>query len=216
MVLHSALLVCVGIKEPAMSSVQQLFGGSVERMAARRSFPHHATTAVCRSLFGPIDHEELRREAKNKLREISEQAQQKWNFNFATDTPLEGGEYQWEEGSDVPVFYREIIQRGKVRLQCPALESCNSDGESCAPAGLDSPDIVQRLSGLENGETNQENRSDNLHSGIKTGRVACARKKGSTGHITDFFVKRKRTIGDKAPSENGSLPGEQTPRKRIR
>ncbi|XP_078270880.1 cyclin-dependent kinase inhibitor 1C [Rhinoraja longicauda] len=203
-----------------MSSVQQLFGGSVERVATRRNFPHHATaaatTAVCRSLFGPIDHEELRREAKNKLREISEQAQQKWNFNFATDTPLEGGEYQWEEGSDVPVFYREIIQRGKVRLQCPALGP-DTESESCAPAGLGSPDIVQRLSELESGETNQENRSDNLHSGIKTGRVACARKKGSTGHITDFFVKRKRTIGDKAPSENGSVvPGEQTPRKRIR
>ncbi|XP_059831482.1 cyclin-dependent kinase inhibitor 1B [Hemitrygon akajei] len=202
-----------------MSSVQQLFSSSLERMTARRTFPHQASTAVCRSLFGPIDHEELRRETKNKLREISEQAQQKWNFNFATDTPLEGGEYQWEEGSDVPGFYRETIQKGKVRLQCPVVESCNSESESSGSAVLDSPEIVDRLLGLESRETNQENRSDNLHSGIKPSRQACARKRGSTGHITDFFAKRKRTIGAKASSENGSvsvLPGEQTPRKRIR
>ncbi|XP_051885202.1 cyclin-dependent kinase inhibitor 1C-like [Pristis pectinata] len=219
LVLHFAALAYVGVKEPAMSSVQQLFSGSLERMATRRTFPHQASTAVCRNLFGPIDHEELRRETTNKLREISEQAQQKWNFNFATDTPLEGGEYQWEEGSDVPVFYRESIQRGKVRLQCPAPESCNSDTESSGSADLDSPEIVHRLSGLESRETNQENRSDNLHSGIKPGRLACARKRSSTGRITDFFAKRKRTIVAKASSENGSLsvvPGEQTPRKRIR
>ncbi|XP_069752685.1 cyclin-dependent kinase inhibitor 1C-like [Narcine bancroftii] len=202
-----------------MSSVQQLFSGNLERMATRRPFPHHATTSVCRRLFGPIDHEELRRETKSQLREISEQAQQRWNFNFATDTPLEGGEYQWEEGSDVPVFYRESIQGGKLRLQCPPLASCSSETERSGSGDLDTPEIVHRLLGLESRETNQENRSDHLHSGINPGRLACAQKKDSTGHITDFFVKRKRTIGAKASSENGSLsvaPGEQTPRKRIR
>ncbi|XP_067902089.1 cyclin-dependent kinase inhibitor 1B [Heterodontus francisci] len=205
-----------------MSSVQQLSSGCLERMAARRTYPLHARTAVCRSLFGPIDHDELRRETKSKLREISERDRRKWNFNFATDTPLEGGEYEWEEGEDAPAFYRESIQRGKVRVQCLAQEACNSDTDSSGSAGLDSrdsPDVVNRLLGLESKETNQENRSDNLHSGIKVARAPCFLKRGSTARITDFFAKRKKTMGSKASSENGSLsgvPGEQTPRKRIR
>ncbi|XP_067849799.1 cyclin-dependent kinase inhibitor 1B [Heptranchias perlo] len=207
-----------------MSSVQQqLSSGSLERMAARRTYPLHARTAVCRSLFGPIDHDELRRETKSKLREIGERDRRKWNFNFDTDTPLEGGEYEWEEGDDAPAFYRESVQRGKVRLQCPAHEPCNSDTDSSGGSvGLDSrdsPEIVNRLLGLESKEINQENRSDNLHSGIKAGRPPCIRKRGSTARITDFFAKRKKTIGSKGSSENGSLsvvPGEQTPRKRIR
>ncbi|XP_041052701.1 cyclin-dependent kinase inhibitor 1C [Carcharodon carcharias] len=206
-----------------MSSVQQLSIGCLERMAARRTYPLHARTAVCRSLFGPIDHDELRRETKSKLREISERDRRKWNFNFATDTPLQGGEYEWEEGEDAPAFYRESIQRGKVRLQCPAPESCNSDTNSSDSAGLesrDSPDMVDRLLGLESNETNQENRSDNLHSGIKAARGSSyLRKRGSTARITDFFVKRKKTIVSKVSSENGSfsgMPGEQAARKRIR
>uniref|UniRef100_UPI00398F5635 cyclin-dependent kinase inhibitor 1C n=1 Tax=Pristiophorus japonicus TaxID=55135 RepID=UPI00398F5635 len=205
-----------------MSSVQQLPSGCLERMAARRTYPLHARTAVCRSLFGPIDHEELRRETKSKLREIGERDRRKWNFNFATDTPLEGGEYEWEAGGDAPAFYRESVQRGKDRLHCPAHQPCHPDTDSSGPAGLDtrdSPEAVSRLLGLESTETNQENRSDNLHSGIKAGRPSCIRKRGSMPCITDFFAKRKKTIGSKVSSENGSLsvvPGEQTPRKRIR
>lgn len=205
-----------------MSSVQQLPSGCLERMAARRTYPLHARTAVCRSLFGPIDHDELRRETKSRLREISERDRRKWNFNFATDTPLQGGQYQWEEGGDVPAFYRETVQRGKVRLPCPPPEPSSSDTDSSDSAGLDSresPDLDNRLLGLESSETNQENRSDNLHSGIKGARGACLCKRGSTARVTDFFAKRKKTVGSKGASENGPLSGmsgEQTPRKRIR
>ncbi|XP_020367636.1 cyclin-dependent kinase inhibitor 1C [Rhincodon typus] len=210
-----------------MSSVQpqQLPGGCLERMAARRTYPLHARTAVCRSLFGPIDHDELRRETKSKLREISERDRRRWNFNFATDTPLQGGEYEWEEGGDdVPAFYRESVHRSKPRLQCPVPESCHSGTDGSDPAAAldgnaDSAGLAHRLLGLEGNETNQENRTDNLHSGIKAGRAPCLRKRNSTARITDFFAKRKKTVGSKASSENASLsgvPGEQTPRKRIR
>ncbi|XP_072448072.1 uncharacterized protein [Chiloscyllium punctatum] len=212
-----------------MSSVQQqqLPGGCLERMAARRTYPLHARTAVCRSLFGPIDHDELRRETKSKLREISERDRRRWNFNFAADTPLLGGDYEWEEegGEDVPAFYRESVHRGRLRLPCPVPESCHSgwggasDPAAALDGGADSPGLAHRLSGLEGSETNQENRSDNLHSGIKAGRAPCSRKRSSTTRITDFFTKRKKTVGSKASSENACLsgvPGEQTPRKRIR
>ncbi|NXI48435.1 CDN1C inhibitor, partial [Galbula dea] len=52
---------------------------------------------VCRSLFGPVDHEELGRELRNRLREMGEDDQRRWDYNFQTDTPLPGpGRLRWE------------------------------------------------------------------------------------------------------------------------
>ncbi|NWR71927.1 CDN1C inhibitor, partial [Centropus bengalensis] len=52
---------------------------------------------VCRSLFGPVDHEELGRELRNRLREMGEDEQRRWDYNFHTDTPLPGpGRLRWE------------------------------------------------------------------------------------------------------------------------
>lgn len=63
---------------------------------------------ACRSLFGPIDHEELRGELKRQLKEIQARDCQRWNFDFQAGSPLRGT-YCWEaeESRDVPSFYRE-------------------------------------------------------------------------------------------------------------
>lgn len=58
--------------------------------------PVRRRESVCRSLFGPVDHDQLRRELKLKLKEIGEQDSRRWNFNFQTETPLPG-RFQWEE-----------------------------------------------------------------------------------------------------------------------
>lgn len=92
---------------------------ALERLAARRTFPLHARTGVCRNLFGPVDHDELNRELKSKLREICEDDQRRWDYNFQTEAPLTGpGRLQWEEveGDSVPAFYRETLQVGRCRF----------------------------------------------------------------------------------------------------
>ncbi|NWI21734.1 CDN1C inhibitor, partial [Crypturellus soui] len=54
-------------------------------------------SGACRSLFGPLDHEELGRELQGRLREMSEAHQRRWDYNFHTDTPLPGpGRLRWE------------------------------------------------------------------------------------------------------------------------
>ncbi|XP_041132718.1 cyclin-dependent kinase inhibitor 1C-like [Polyodon spathula] len=221
-----------------MSSVQ-LSSTSLDRLVARRTFPLHARTGVCRNLFGPIDHDELNREMKSKLREISERDQHRWNFNFETSTPLEGGQYEWKESEAdaTPGFYRESIQMGKTRITVPvraktSLDTTKNSMDSNSSQELSSPSSQEndRLSSLDSivrsGETNQENRSDKLNSGIKASKSdpCTSRKRVSASsaptHITDFFVKRKRILECKQ-SENGSpsaaaIATEQTPRKRIR
>lgn len=52
--------------------------------------------SVCRCLFGPVNHEQVRQELKLKLKEIVEQDSRRWNFDFQSETPLPG-RYQWEE-----------------------------------------------------------------------------------------------------------------------
>ncbi|XP_066853993.1 cyclin-dependent kinase inhibitor 1C isoform X1 [Anser cygnoides] len=88
---------------------------ALERLAARRALlAGHDRSAVCRSLFGPVDHEELGRELRSRLREMGEADQRRWDYNFHTDTPLPPapGRLRWEEveGGAVPAFYRETLQ----------------------------------------------------------------------------------------------------------
>ncbi|XP_040183965.1 cyclin-dependent kinase inhibitor 1B-like [Rana temporaria] len=64
--------------------------------------------AVCRSLFGPVDHAELSRELHSRLREIEEESSRRWDFDFHREVPLPSSRYVWEErgGDSVPAFYR--------------------------------------------------------------------------------------------------------------
>lgn len=84
--------------------------------AARGSFPQRARRSVCRSLFGPVDHDELSRDIEAKLCEISERDQKRWNFNFVSGTPMHG-DYEWEGAAveATPAFYQETVQVGKKR-----------------------------------------------------------------------------------------------------
>ncbi|XP_068459378.1 cyclin-dependent kinase inhibitor 1C-like [Clinocottus analis] len=215
-----------------MSNVQ-LSCSALERLVARRTFPLHRRTSVCRNLFGPVDHDDLSREMKDKLREISERDQQRWNFNFEANTPLVG-DYEWEEVpvDTTPGFYQDSVQNDRTRAADAAVKQ-TPPSDSAAPETPDM-DVLERLVVPESSsapcpaEVNQENRTDKLNSGRPAHRqVPCVRRKRSAStdnnmHITDFFVKRKRPA-DKKTNEMSAchhskspIPLEQTPRKRIR
>ncbi|XP_022048433.1 cyclin-dependent kinase inhibitor 1C-like [Acanthochromis polyacanthus] len=216
-----------------MSHVQ-LSSSALERLVARRTFPLHRRTSVCRNLFGPVDHEELSREMKSKLREISERDQQRWNFNFEANTPLDG-DYEWEEVpvDKTPVFYQDSVQDDRTRVPAtPVKQKPSSD--SALPSDAPRLDVLERLAVPESSSTpcpvevNQENRTDKLNSGKQGHRqVPCVRRKrtattDNNTQITDFYVKRKRAADRKLNDmsachhSKSSIPVEQTPRKRIR
>lgn len=214
-----------------MSNVQ-LTSSALERLAARRTFPLHARTGVCRNLFGPVDHDELNREMKSKMWEISERDQRRWNFNFDADVPL-SGDYEWEETplDTTPVFYQDSVQVGRNRIVTPVnLKQC----VDFIPLDV-SPLCEDRLTNSESStpcptEVNQENWAMKQNSGKPTRKPApCVRSKRTattdtttTAHITDFYVKRKRTTTETKLNEStcqhpsSPIPAEQTPRKRIR
>lgn len=61
-----------------------------------------------RNLFGPVDREQLQAEYRDALRKDLEDASRRWSFDFVSEKPLEGGDFQWEgvSGVRVPVLYR--------------------------------------------------------------------------------------------------------------
>lgn len=147
-----------------------------ERHAARRTFPLLARTKVCRSLFGPVDHDELDCEMKQRLQEISERDQSRWNFNFEQNVPLPGN-YEWEETavSAVPAFYQESVRNGKARAgnakdaESSAERGCNNEAQGSAEAPTPSAEVL-----------NQENRSGALNAG-QHGTPVRPRRKTSSG-----------------------------------
>ncbi|XP_054295979.1 cyclin-dependent kinase inhibitor 1C isoform X4 [Pongo pygmaeus] len=85
----------------------------MERLVARGTFPVLVRTSACRSLFGPVDHEELSRELQARLAELNAEDQNRWDYDFQQDMPLRGpGRLQWTEvdSDSVPAFYRETVQ----------------------------------------------------------------------------------------------------------
>ncbi|KAF7656439.1 hypothetical protein LDENG_00041260 [Lucifuga dentata] len=159
--------------------------------------PIRGRQAVCRTLFGPVDHEQLSRDLKQKLEEIEEQDGRRWNFNFQTETPLPG-RYQWEQipASCSAAFYRELEQP-----QDPAedsdRESAEMNRENCSSI------------------SNAKHPAEATPVCRKRTKPAAQPRNGSK--ITDFFVKRRRT------SETKSIlnpfltnPSEAAPCKTIR
>lgn len=213
-----------------MSTVQipSSGGGGVGALASPRTFPlvrrdTPPRARVCRSLFGPVDHEELNREMKAKLSEISERDQQRWNFNFGAGVPLLG-EYEWEEaaGEASPAFYQECVRTARSRAAGASLRHAQQP-----PGGELEEDSVIRSA---ESRVFPENVNENKSSGC-TGKLSCkktARRKRpsplTNTHITDFYCKRrsgvvggvKQSGGDHSSGRKPFPSAEQTPRKQLR
>ncbi|XP_035885747.1 cyclin-dependent kinase inhibitor 1C isoform X1 [Phyllostomus discolor] len=121
---------------------------AMERLVSRRAYPQIARSSACRSLFGPVDHEELSRELQMRLAELNAEDQRRWDYNFQQDVPLRGpGRLQWTEvdSESVPAFYRETVQVGRCRLFLPPRPRPEGAGANPPPA----PPADEPLDGLE-------------------------------------------------------------------
>ncbi|XP_061565191.1 cyclin dependent kinase inhibitor 1Ca [Cololabis saira] len=133
---------------------------------------------VCRSLFGPVDHEQLRRDLQLQLREITEQDSRRWNFCFQTDTPL-AGRFQWAEEAlcrDSSQHREAVSTTAREDVE----EAQGADQENCASISntRKAPAEVTPLRGKR--------------------RLPNAAEPGVKARITDFFPKRRRSTETKS------------------
>lgn len=70
-----------------------------------------ADSKVRRCLFGPVDHDALRKDLDIALAPNNSDSKNKWNYNFDEDSPLDhvDGQFKWEivdtEKEYIPNFY---------------------------------------------------------------------------------------------------------------
>ncbi|RVE71531.1 hypothetical protein OJAV_G00053060 [Oryzias javanicus] len=110
-----------------MSNVRLSSGSpTLERTEPRVS--EHPKPSACRNLFGSVDHEELKREFSAHMRELEEVASAKWDFDFATDTPLPSSRLEWAavDARDLPNFYS--LPPRRVRGVCPGNNNVDLNG----------------------------------------------------------------------------------------
>ena len=181
------------------SSVLGTLASSRTFPPVRRDTPPHAR--VCRSLFGPVDHEELNREMKAKLHEIAERDQRRWNFNFGAGVPLLG-EYEWEEapGGTSPAFYQECVRVGRkgaerasqTSAELPRLE------EDCTNCGRVS-DREQRED-LPLIKPEEKSPGSSSSSGKRTCKRSVLKRKRPSPLTTTRITGRTEQSVDKRPS----------------
>lgn len=93
--------------------------------------PRRRGESARRCLFGPVEHEQLRRELKLRLEEMSEQDSRRWNFDFQTENPLPG-RFQWEEmpTGRAAAFYQGFLPQPREVRPPGAGEGAGADQEN--------------------------------------------------------------------------------------
>lgn len=73
------------------------------------------SSKACRCLFGPVDSEQLRQDCDALMASCVQEARERWNFDFVTETPLEG-DFAWERvrGLGLPKLYLPVGPRDDV------------------------------------------------------------------------------------------------------
>lgn len=80
---------------------------------SRDAHPIPRGSKACRRLFGPVDSEQLHRDCDALMASCVQEACERWNFDFVTETPLKG-DFAWERvrGLGLPKLYLTSGPRG--------------------------------------------------------------------------------------------------------
>ncbi|XP_008920571.1 cyclin-dependent kinase inhibitor 1 [Manacus vitellinus] len=132
------------------------------------------SSKVCRNLFGPVDHDQLQNDFEDKLRQQLEEAQQRWNFDFETETPLEGP-FKWER-----IFLAEQPPQGPHSLVRAVI---SSDSRSSLVCKVPSRDCVGRIRPEESQQSSEVYKAGSPQ-GLKRGQTT----------IKDFYSAKRRIV----------------------
>ncbi|XP_042301589.1 cyclin-dependent kinase inhibitor 1C [Sceloporus undulatus] len=232
----------VGLPSQAWALEQQQ-----QQQQQQQQAPHHRwsgcfvpvsapRTGACRSLFGPVDHQELRRELEGQLRAMREEGRRRWEYDFQSGRPLAllgpeggGGRFLWEEvdARDVPAFYREaLLPRGGGGggAGAPLLRTTTEEEEKSPGGGGGAPSeppspLSPRDKGPEEPPEEEEEEEQRLdrenhrglaplrsYSGILLKGPLKRAAAPSLPRITDFYAKRKKVADLRVAMDPAALP----------
>ncbi|XP_034031932.1 cyclin-dependent kinase inhibitor 1Bb [Thalassophryne amazonica] len=155
--------------------------------------------SACRSLFGSLDHQELKRDLKQHLRELEEAATTKWSFDFANHKPLRNGGLEWElvDCRDVPEFYSRQPRTDKgVRL-----------------AGNNSVDLNGNHNCVDDLQKEEEEEEEVCDGPVESKQQCAGLRKRPACHDPTAQNKRCHTSLEEVLYPNLTHSAERTPRK---
>ncbi|CAL1603409.1 unnamed protein product [Knipowitschia caucasica] len=166
------------------------------------------TSSVRRTLFGPVDHEQLRKDLSRRLRDITEQDSRRWNFDFYNHAPL-SGRFQWEPvSSECAAEFYGLDRRESTKNQ--SRPAAGEEVEEVVEVEVEVEEVDEedglrpREGDIPNGD--QENcprvfntcLADVTSPRRKRPRSRSTRKEQQNARITDFFAKRRRSTETKS------------------
>ncbi|KAH1171623.1 cyclin-dependent kinase inhibitor 1 isoform X1 [Mauremys mutica] len=133
---------------------------------------------LCRNLFGPVDHEQLQNDLQDLMRRHLEEAQCRWNFDFETETPLEG-KFKWER-----VLYPDV---SPACLPSPDPSHSKGNGgeknQSSPALNISTKDLNMALS------------SETVQAGLESRKASSPRHlKRKQTSIKDFYSSKRRIV----------------------
>lgn len=130
--------------------------------------------ALCKQLFGPIDHSQLQSDLKRELSKLSQETSSRWNYDFVKDHPLEG-RYLWSR-----VKCKEPTSEALASSNCSRIEESNVLARDAVTnmqvSSMKMPLTASKLS-------------------TKDKPLLC-KKRPSTGKITEFLRKKKKNSSE--------------------
>ncbi|XP_034978384.1 cyclin-dependent kinase inhibitor 1 isoform X2 [Zootoca vivipara] len=129
---------------------------------------------LCRNLFGPVDHDQLQKDFQSLMKAQLEEARQKWNFDFESETPLEG-DYKWEK----------VSHRNRMPSQDLLSPTKENSCEKACEKGLSSPVLLKMHT-----KTDRPMQVD--FEARKSGSPRSSKRKQTT--IKDFYSSKRRTV----------------------
>lgn len=167
--------------------------GVTSSSSRRRERPNIVPSrSVCRNLFGPVDHEQLKDDFLREKEEIIKEDTRKWNFDFENDIPLLG-RYLWEK------MYSDLARERATS----SFSSCASEGKatnersSCTTVAEHSDvtpsatslDMAHRTIPISDNVDSEKSESEKCDPKMTPRKL---RSRSSTGKITDFLRPRKQ------------------------
>jgi len=157
---------------------------------------------VRRSLFGPVDHEENKSLCKVEYGKLIQEENRRWNFDFESETPMDG-QFTWERiDADVPQSYecsrlslvkdtQENVESSRHVVSNPSVIKSEARVPPCTLSTMDS-DCCDMDS--------KENIDTSLPSTLVTGEYHLLSKAITKSKlqpkITGFMRRRKRGLSD--------------------
>ncbi|XP_006860633.1 PREDICTED: cyclin-dependent kinase inhibitor 1 [Chrysochloris asiatica] len=159
-----------------------------EQIRYNRQIP--CSLKVCRRLFGVADQQQVRRDCDALMASYLQEARKRWNFDFATETPLEGN-YVWER---VPSLGLPKIYKSTACWATPI----NLGGGKPPSAGASSAVAIPGTSQGAQASGSGTGRSEPLEEPEVAPAVPLprGRKRGQTS-MTDFYYSKRRLVFSK-------------------